>query len=110
MRQRLSRQVSDYDFLIDQLRLDLKANTRAAQLLMKDKKPVTSELMRARQSILTSMRTLMGGQQELMISLMKSRNLLGDLGGEDEGGDVIIQVQRLPPDEPGTETTDGGTG
>lgn len=97
MRERLARQAADYDTLIAQLQADLAASTRAMKGYSDAGQPVPAELLRNRQSVLTSMRTIMAGQQEMMTSLMKSRNLLDDLGDAAGGGDVHITFVPRPP-------------
>lgn len=91
IRTRLAVQVQDYDILIEQLKEDLLANTKAMQA------GSSSELLRNRNSIMTTLRTLMAGQQELMIALVKARELMSDLGSDNAGGDVTVVVGRPPP-------------
>jgi hypothetical protein len=110
IRGRLAKQVDDYDRLIDELNADLSANTEAIGDLANKGKEPTSVLMRGRQSTFASLRTLMAGQQELMVHLIKSRGLLGNLDDEDGGGDVMLNVHRLPPQRqapPPVEKTPG---
>lgn len=100
MRAGLATQVEDYDFMIAQLRSDFNEIAQAMREAKANDQPVPTELLRARQSTLASMRTLMAGKQELMLALLKTKKLLNNLAEEDVGGDLVIQVTRLPDRPP----------
>jgi hypothetical protein len=79
--------------MVRQLESDLRANTRAMQELRKKKKSVSTELLRNRQAIMTSIRTILGGQQDLLMNYHK----IVHAESGNQGGDTIIRVTKLPP-------------
>lgn len=101
-KQRLARNTNNVDFLVDHLKEDLVAVKEAQKSFEKKKKPIPTELLRQKQGIMTSLRTLISGDQSMLLALIAKRNLLTDINGEDEkGGDVVFEVAPLPPVDDG---------